>query len=48
MGYRPATGGEMHFYACSQDDPAAFAPEAHDFPEERLPWLHLSDLGDGS
>lgn len=48
MGYRPAKGGEMHFYACSQDDPAAFTPEGHDFPEERLPWLHLSDLGDGS
>lgn len=43
MGYRPAKGGEMHFYACSQDDPAAFVPEGHDFWDEHLAWLALAD-----
>lgn len=43
MGYRPAGKAEMHFFACSQDDPTAFTPEGHDFWEEHLPWLELSD-----
>lgn len=45
MAYRHATAapGEMHFLACTQDDPADVQPEGHDFWEERLPWLPLSD-----
>jgi hypothetical protein len=35
--------GEMHFYAASLDDPTLFQPEGHDFLNERLPWVHLSD-----
>ena len=35
--------GAMHFYAASLDDPARFRPTAHDFRQEHLPWLHLSD-----
>ena len=45
MAYRNAREcpDEMHFYAASLDDPARFHPTAHDFLDERLPWLHLSD-----
>lgn len=34
---------EIHFYATSLDDPAAFQPTEHVNWNERLPWLHLAD-----
>ena len=34
---------EIHFYAASLDDPAAFHPTAHFHYGERLAWLHLTD-----
>jgi len=34
---------EMHFYAATLDDPAAYQPTAHSHSAERLPWIHLSD-----
>lgn len=44
MAYRSTRApGEMHFYAATLDDPAAFRPEVHDHSDEALPWLHLSD-----
>ncbi len=44
MAYRSeAALGEMHFHAVTLDDPSAFAAEGHDFWDERLPWLQLSD-----
>jgi len=34
--------GEIHLHIGAFDDPAAFAPKGQGFPEERLPWLHVS------
>lgn len=34
---------EIHLYAASLDDPAAFAPEAHFFFAEHLPWFDVQD-----
>ena len=34
---------EIHLFVCSFDDPATFAPEAHVFTAESVPWLHLAD-----
>ena len=35
--------GEIHFYAASLDDPAAYAPTFHVFAEEAVPWLEVED-----
>lgn len=35
--------GEIHLYAASLSDPAAFEPAFHVHYEERLPWLHIDD-----
>lgn len=45
MAYRhdSAAPGEMHFLACTLDDPRDVQPEGHDFWEEHLPWLVLAD-----
>lgn len=44
MAYRATRfPGEMHFYAATLEDPAAFQPESHVHSAEALPWLHLSD-----
>ncbi len=43
VGYRPAEGGEIHFYAAALDDPGAFPPERHVFHGEKLDWVHLAD-----
>ena len=43
MAYRSDAAAEMHFLACTLDDPADVQPQGHDFWEERLPWLHLCD-----
>jgi hypothetical protein len=34
---------EIHLYAASLTDPSDFAPERHDFAEERLPWFDVKD-----
>jgi len=34
---------EIHGYAASLTDPAEFAPQAHFFHAEALPWLHIQD-----
>jgi hypothetical protein len=34
---------ETHFHVGAFDDAAKFRPTRHIFPEERLPWLPLSD-----
>lgn len=34
---------EIHFYAASLDDPAAFEPECHVHAGEKLSWIHLDD-----
>ncbi len=34
---------EIHGFAASLDDPAAFAPQAHFYHAEALPWLHIAD-----
>jgi len=34
---------EIHGYAASLDDPADFAPQAHFFHAEALPWHHIHD-----
>ena len=34
---------EVHLFVCAFDDPAAFAPQAHVYAAEQLPWLHLAD-----
>lgn len=34
---------EIHVYAAHLEDPRAYAPEAHDFWEERLNWLGIAD-----
>src|SRR5690349_10453235 len=34
---------EVHFHVGAFDDAAQFEPTQHIFPEERMPWLHLSD-----
>ena len=34
---------EIHLFVCAFDDPAAFAPQAHVYAAEQLPWLHLAD-----
>jgi hypothetical protein len=34
---------ETHFHIGSIDQAALLQPSRHIFPEERLPWLHLSD-----
>jgi hypothetical protein len=34
---------ETHFHIGSIDQAERFQPTRHIFPEERLPWLHLSD-----
>jgi hypothetical protein len=33
---------ETHFHVGAFDDPARLLPTRHYFPEERLPWLHLT------
>ncbi len=44
MAYRSTRfPDEIHFYAASLDDPAAYAPTAHVHTAEQLPWVHLSD-----
>ena len=44
MAYRSTRWpDEMHFYAATLDDPAAYQPTAHSHSAERLPWIHLSD-----
>jgi hypothetical protein len=44
MSYRSTRfPDEIHFYAASLDDPAAYAPENHVFTAEALPWIHLAD-----
>ncbi len=35
--------GEVHFYAATLDDPAAFVPQAHYHYGERLPWIEIAD-----
>ncbi|MGB0411470.1 MAG: GFA family protein [Pikeienuella sp.] len=35
--------GEIHLYAASLSNPAAFEPAFHVHYEERLPWLHIDD-----
>ena len=37
--------GELHFHIGAFDRPEMLAPMAEDYPEERLPWVHLGDLG---
>lgn len=34
---------EVHLYATSLDDPAAYSPSFHVFTSEQMPWLHLAD-----
>jgi hypothetical protein len=34
---------ETHFHVGAFDDPAKFQPTRQIFPEEQLPWLHLSE-----
>jgi hypothetical protein len=34
---------EMHFHVGAFDEGAPFKPTRHIFPEERLPWLRLSE-----
>lgn len=34
---------ETHFYAATLLDPTDFAPDGHDFWDERLPWLEIAD-----
>jgi hypothetical protein len=34
---------ETHFHIGAIDQAARFRPTRHIFPEERLPWLHLTD-----
>jgi hypothetical protein len=44
MAYRNARWpDEMHFYAATLDEPAAYQPTSHYFASERLPWVHLCD-----
>jgi hypothetical protein len=33
----------VHFHIGTFDDAARFKPTRHIFPEERMPWLHLSE-----
>lgn len=33
---------EFHVHVGAFDNPAAFPPTGHAFPEERVPWLHLA------
>ena len=35
--------GEVHLYAASLDDPAAYRPRFHVFVAEQVPWLELAD-----
>ncbi len=35
--------GEIHVLVCTFDDPSAFAPAAHMFVAEKVPWLQLND-----
>jgi len=35
--------GEIHLYAASLDDPAAYVPQLHCHTSEALPWLALHD-----
>ena len=34
---------ETHFHVGAFDEATGFEPTRHIFPEERLPWLHLSE-----
>jgi hypothetical protein len=34
---------EMHFHVGAFDAPQDFPPKGHAFPEERIPWLHISE-----
>lgn len=44
IAYRTAASpGETDFHAMTLDAPEAFAPTAHTFWSEKLPWLHLND-----
>jgi hypothetical protein len=35
--------GEIHLYAASLDEHGDFAPQRHDFWNERVPWLNIAD-----
>jgi len=35
--------GEIHLYAASRDDPAAYVPQLHCYYAERLAWLDIGD-----
>jgi hypothetical protein len=37
---------EMHFHIGAFDDAARLEPTRHIFPEERLPWLNLTETAD--
>ena len=43
VAYRPAEGGEIHFYTAALDDPQSFPPQRHVFHGEKLAWVHLAD-----
>jgi len=34
---------EIHLFAATFDDPAAFAPQVHVYAGEQLPWVRLAD-----
>lgn len=34
---------EIHLYACSLEDPAAYVPSFHVHYAERVPWLEIAD-----
>jgi len=35
---------EIHFHVGAFDAPQDFAPKGHAFVEERVPWLHISEI----
>ena len=37
------SSADVHFHIGSVDQATRFQPTRHIFPEERLPWLHLSE-----
>jgi hypothetical protein len=37
-----SSSAEAHFHIGAFDEASRFEPTRHIFPEERLPWLHLS------
>jgi hypothetical protein len=38
-----SSSAEAHFHIGAFDEASRFEPTRHIFPEERLPWLHLSE-----